>query len=97
MRGPGKAAYAATIVREGQLRIRAIRVGSGTTAGQIAQPRRCAGLGSASMTHIARAGILIKSGGHMERLATIGSTSKPSRSRAKQSGLSNRIMQWSLR
>ena len=37
MRAPGEGAYAATIVREGQLTIRAIRVGSATTAGQIAQ------------------------------------------------------------
>jgi Cu2+-exporting ATPase len=126
-RGPSEAAYAATIVREGQLTIRAIRVGSGTTAGQIAQlvetapsgdtrmqnhaerfadrlvvPTLSLAVGAAvftndfnrflslvivgygtgirvaaptsvlaSMTHAARAGILIKSGGHMERLATI--------------------------
>jgi Cu2+-exporting ATPase len=37
LRAVGEAAYAATIVHEGQLTIRAIRVGSGTTAGQIAQ------------------------------------------------------------
>jgi P-type E1-E2 ATPase len=115
------------IVREGQLTIRAIRVGSATTAGQIAQlvetapsgdtrmqihaerfadrlvlPTLSLAVGTAvvasdfnrflslvivdygtgirvaaptsvlaSMTHAARAGILIKSGGHMERLATI--------------------------
>jgi heavy metal translocating P-type ATPase len=126
-RALGEAAYAATIVREGQLRVRAIRVGSGTTAGQIAQLVESAPSGDtrmqnhaerfadrlvvptlslavgvaavtsdfnrflslviidygtgirvaaptsvlASMTHAARAGILIKSGGHMERLATI--------------------------
>jgi len=111
----------------GQLRVRAIRVGSGTTAGQIAQLVESAPSGDtrmqnhaerfadrlvlptlslavsvaavtsdfnrflslviidygtgirvaaptsvlASMTHAARAGILIKSGGHMERLAAI--------------------------
>jgi heavy metal translocating P-type ATPase len=127
MRGSGEAGYAATIVREGQLTIRAIRVGSATTAGQIAQlvetapsgdtrmqnhaerfadrlvlPTLSLAVGAAvftsdfnrflslvivdygtgirvaaptsvlaSMTHAARAGILIKSGGHMERLATI--------------------------
>ena len=124
---PGETAYAATIVREGQLTIRALRVGSATTAGQIAQLVESAPSGDtrmqnhaerfadrlvlptlslavgvagvtadfnrflslvivdygtgirvaaptsvlASMTHAARAGILIKSGGHMERLATI--------------------------
>jgi heavy metal translocating P-type ATPase len=36
-RGVGEAAFAATILREGQLRIRALRVGAATTAGQIAQ------------------------------------------------------------
>ena len=127
MRAPGETAYAATIVREGQLTIRALRVGSATTAGQIAQLVESAPSGDtrmqnhaerfadrlvlptlslavgvagvtadfnrflslvivdygtgirvaaptsvlASMTHAARAGILIKSGGHMERLATI--------------------------
>jgi heavy metal translocating P-type ATPase len=126
-RAVGEAAYAATILREGQLTIRAIRVGSGTTAGQIAQlvesapsgdtrmqnhaerfadrlvlPTLSLAVGAAavtgdfnrflslvivdygtgirvaaptsvlaSMTHAARVGILIKSGGHMERLATI--------------------------
>jgi Cu2+-exporting ATPase len=126
-RTPGDGAYAATIVREGQLTIRAIRVGSATTAGQIAQLVESAPSGDtrmqnhaerfadrlvlptlslavgvagvtadfnrflslviidygtgirvaaptsvlASMTHAARSGILIKSGGHMERLATI--------------------------
>jgi Cu2+-exporting ATPase len=127
LRAPGEPAYAATIVREGQLTIRAIRVGSATTAGQIAQLVESAPSGDtrmqnhaerfadrlvvptlalaagtagvttdfnrflslviidygtgirvaaptsvlASMTHAARSGILIKSGGHMERLATI--------------------------
>jgi heavy metal translocating P-type ATPase len=127
LRAPGEPAYAATIVREGQLTIRAVRVGSATTAGQIAQLVESAPSGDtrmqnhaerfadrlvvptlalaagtagvtadfnrflslviidygtgirvaaptsvlASMTHAARSGILIKSGGHMERLATI--------------------------
>ena len=127
LRAPGEPAYAATIVREGRLTIRAIRVGSETTAGQIAQlvesapsgdtrmqnhaerfadrlvlPTLALAVGTAgitadfnrflslviidygtgirvaaptsvlaSMTHAARSGILIKSGGHMERLATI--------------------------
>ncbi len=35
MRGVGEAAFAATVLREGQLTIRAARVGSDTTAGQI--------------------------------------------------------------
>ena len=35
MRGVGEAAFAATVTREGQLTIRATRVGSNTTAGQI--------------------------------------------------------------
>lgn len=127
VRAPGEPAYAATIVREGQLTIRAVRVGSATTAGQIAQLVESAPSGDtrmqnhaerfadrlvvptlalaagtagvtadfnrflslviidygtgirvaaptsvlASMTHAARSGILIKSGAHMERLATI--------------------------
>ena len=127
LRAPSEPAYAATIVREGQLTIRAIRVGTATTAGQIAQLVESAPSGDtrmqnhaerfadrlvvptlalaagtagvtadfnrflslviidygtgirvaaptsvlASMTHAARSGILIKSGGHMEKLATI--------------------------
>ena len=35
-RGKGEAAFAATVIREGQLTVRAIRVGTDTTAGQIA-------------------------------------------------------------
>jgi Cu2+-exporting ATPase len=35
-RGKGEAAFAATVLRDGQLRIRATRVGANTTAGQIA-------------------------------------------------------------
>src|SRR6202000_3231484 len=34
-RGKGEAAFAATVIREGQITVRAIRVGSETTAGQI--------------------------------------------------------------
>lgn len=37
VRSQGEAAYAATIVHDGQIRIRAIRVGGATTAGQIAR------------------------------------------------------------
>ncbi|HLY56779.1 MAG TPA: heavy metal translocating P-type ATPase, partial [Stellaceae bacterium] len=121
----GESAFAGTIVTEGQLTIRALRVGTQTTAGQIAQLVDSAPLGDtrmqnhaerfadrlvlptlglavgtaavtadinrflslvivdygtgirvaapttvlASMTHAARVGIIIKSGGHMESLA----------------------------
>jgi Cu2+-exporting ATPase len=124
-RGKGGAAFAATVIREGQLTIRAIRIGTDTTAGQIARLVESAPLGDtrmqnhaelladrlvlptlglaastaaltadfgrflslvivdygtgirvaaptsvlSSMTHAARAGIVIKSGGHMEKLA----------------------------
>ncbi len=127
VRAPGDAAFAATIVQDGQIRIRAIRVGSGTTAGQIAELVDQAPIGDtrmqnhaerladrlvvptltlaastalltrdfhrflslvivdygtgirvaaptsvlSSMTHAARAGIIIKSGRHMEKLAEI--------------------------
>jgi heavy metal translocating P-type ATPase len=126
-RTPGEAVFAATILREGQLTLRAIRVGAETTAGQIAHlvdtapvgdtrmqnhaerfadrlvlPTLGLALGTAavsadfnrflslvivdygtgirvaaptsvlsSMTHAARAGIVIKSGGHMEKLAEV--------------------------
>jgi heavy metal translocating P-type ATPase len=125
IRGKGEAAYAATVIRDGQLRIRALRVGNSTTAGQIAHLVESAPVGDtrmqnhaerfadrlvvptlalatgtalvtadftrflnlvivdygtgvrvsaptsvlASMTHAARAGIIVKSGGHMEKLA----------------------------
>ncbi len=125
VRGKGDAAFAATVIRDGQLRIRAMRVGAATTAGQIAHLVESAPIGDtrmqnhaerfadrlvvptltlatgtalvtadftrflnlvivdygtgvrvsaptsvlASITHAARAGIIIKSGGHMERLA----------------------------
>jgi Cu2+-exporting ATPase len=126
-RSRGDAAFAATVIREGQLTIRATRVGSQTTAGQIAElvdgapigdtrmqnhaerfadrlvvPTLSLAVGASvlsadfnrflscvivdygtgirvaaptsilsSMTHAARAGIIIKSGGHMEKLAGI--------------------------
>ena len=126
-RGVGEAAFAATVLREGQLTIRATRVGSDTTAGQIVRlidsapvgdtrmqnhaevladklvgPTLGLAVGSAaltgdfnrflnlvivdygtgirvaaptavlsSMTRAARAGIIIKSGRHMERLAEV--------------------------
>lgn len=125
VRGKGEAAFAATVIREGQIRIRALRVGDGTTAGQIAHLVESAPIGDtrmqnhaerfadrlvvptlalatgtaaitadftrflnlvivdygtgirvsaptsmlASMTHAARAGIITKSGAHIERLA----------------------------
>jgi P-type E1-E2 ATPase len=37
MRAKGEAVFAATVIRDGQLTVRAIRVGSFTTAGQIAR------------------------------------------------------------
>jgi manganese/zinc-transporting P-type ATPase C len=126
-RGVGQSAFAATIVHEGQLTIRAIRVGVETTAGQIARLVDAAPLGDtrmqnhaelladrlvlptialasgqaaltgdlnrflslvivdygtgirvaaptavlSSMTEAARAGIIIKSGAHMERLCQV--------------------------
>ena len=122
MRTKGEAVFAATVVRDGQLTARAIRVGNFTTAGQIARLVESAPIGDtrmqnhaekfadrlvaptlglavgtaaltgdfqrflslvivdygtgirvaaptsvlASMTHAARAGIIIKSGAHME-------------------------------
>jgi heavy metal translocating P-type ATPase len=127
MRAKGEAVFAATVIRDGQLTVRAIRVGSFTTAGQIARLVESAPVGDtrmqnhaekladrlvlptlalaggtaavtsdfnrflslvivdygtgirvaaptavlASMTHAARAGIIIKSGAHMERLAEV--------------------------
>jgi len=126
-RGKGEAAFAATVIREGQITVRALRVGGDTTAGQIVHLVESAPLGDtriqnhaerfadrlvtptlalaagtaavtgdfnrflslvivdygtgirvaaptsvlSSMTHAARAGIIIKSGGHMERLAGV--------------------------
>jgi heavy metal translocating P-type ATPase len=126
-RNIGDAVFAATILREGQLTLRALRVGAETTAGQIAHlvdsapigdtrmqnhaerfadrlvlPTLGLAIGTAavtadfnrflslvivdfgtgirvaaptavlsSMTHAARVGIVIKSGGHMEKLANV--------------------------
>ncbi len=126
-RGPGQTAFAATVIHDGQLTIRAQRVGVQTMAGQIARLVDDAPLGDtrmqnhaekfadrlvlpslglaigvagvtadfdrflslvivdygtgirvaaptavlSSMTHAARAGIIIKSGAHMERLAEV--------------------------
>jgi len=127
MRDKGATVFAATVIRDGQLTVRAIRVGTATTAGQIAALVESAPIGDtrmqnhaekladrlvlptlglavgtaavsadfnrflslvivdygtgirvaaptavlASMTHAARAGIIIKSGAHMERLAQV--------------------------
>ncbi len=127
MRATGEAVFAATVIRDGQLTVRAMRVGDGTTAGQIARLVESAPIGDtrmqnhaerladrlvlptlalasgtaaltadfnrflslvivdygtgirvaaptavlASMTHAARAGIIIKSGRHMERLSEV--------------------------
>jgi heavy metal translocating P-type ATPase len=127
LRHKGQAVFAATVLREGQITVRAIRVGADTTAGQIAQLVDAAPVGDtrmqnhaerfadrlvlptlglavgtaavsgdisrflslviidygtgirvaaptsmlASMTHAARAGIIVKSGRHMERLAEV--------------------------
>jgi heavy metal translocating P-type ATPase len=126
-RGRGETAFAATVIREGQLTVRATRVGVDTTAGQIAHLVESAPIGDtrmqnhaerladrlvvpelvlatgtallsadfdrflslvivdygtgirvaaptavlSSMTHAARAGIVIKSGRHLERLAEV--------------------------
>jgi Cu2+-exporting ATPase len=126
-RGTGEAVFAATIVGQGQLKVRATRVGAQTTAGQIAHLVDSAPIGDtrmqnhaekfadqlvlptlglavgsaaltadfnrflslvivdygtgirvaapttvlASMTQAARSGIIIKSGGHMEKLAEV--------------------------
>lgn len=126
-RGPGDTVFAATVLREGQLTVKAVRVGTATTAGQIALLVDSAPIGDtrmqnhaerladrlvlptlglavgtaaltrdfnrflslvivdygtgirvaaptsvlASMTWAARAGILIKSGRHMERLSQV--------------------------
>jgi len=126
-KGVGEAAFAATVIRDGQITVRALRVGSATTAGQIVHLVESAPIGDtriqnhaerfadrlvtptlglavgtaaitgdfnrflslvivdygtgirvaaptsvlSSMTHAARAGIIIKSGGHMEKLASV--------------------------
>jgi Cu2+-exporting ATPase len=127
MRAKGEPVFAATVIRDGQLTVNAIRVGNATTAGQIAHLVESAPIGDtrmqnhaerladrlvmptlalaagtaavsadfnrflslvivdygtgirvaaptavlASMTHAARAGIIIKSGKHMERLSEV--------------------------
>jgi Cu2+-exporting ATPase len=126
-RGAGEVVFAATVLRDGQITVRATRVGAQTTAGQIATlvdsapvgdtrmqnhaerfadrlvlPTLGLAVGTAavtadfqrflslvivdfgtgirvaaptsvlsSITHAARSGIIIKSGGHMERLAEV--------------------------
>jgi Cu2+-exporting ATPase len=126
-RGPGEAVFAATVLRDGEITVRAIRTGAQTTAGQIAElvdgapvgdtrmqnhaerfadrlvvPTLGLAIGTAavtadfqrflslvivdygtgirvaaptsvlsSITHAARSGIIIKSGGHMEKLAEV--------------------------
>jgi Cu2+-exporting ATPase len=127
MRGKGEAVFASSVIRDGQITVRATRVGADTTAGQIVRLVEAAPIGDtrmqnhaelfadrlvlpelvlatgaallsadferflslvivdygtgirvaaptavlASMTHAARAGIIIKSGRHLERLAEI--------------------------
>ena len=126
-RGPGEEVFAATILTQGQVTVRAGRVGAQTTAGQIAHLVDSAPIGDtrmqnhaerfadrlvaptlglavgtaavtadfnrflslvivdygtgirvaaptsvlASMTHAARSGVIVKSGGHMEALAEV--------------------------
>jgi heavy metal translocating P-type ATPase len=57
IRGKGEAAFAATVLRDGQLRVRAVRVGVHTTAGQIAHLVESAPIGDTRMQN------------HAERLA----------------------------
>jgi Cu2+-exporting ATPase len=126
-RSVGEAVFAATVLRDGQITVRAVRTGAQTTAGQIAElvdgapigdtrmqnhaerfadrlvvPTLALAAGTAavtadfqrflslvivdfgtgirvaaptsvlsSITHAARSGIIIKSGGHMEKLAEV--------------------------
>src|SRR6516162_1010137 len=49
MRTKGKAVFAATVIRDGQLTVRAIRVGTSTTAGQIARLVESAPIGDTRM------------------------------------------------
>src|SRR6202012_648867 len=49
MRAKGEAVFAATVIRDGQLTVRAIRVGSLTTAGQIARLVESAPIGDTRM------------------------------------------------
>jgi cation transport ATPase len=48
-RGKGEAAFAATVIREGQITVRALRVGSATTAGQIVHLVESAPIGDTRM------------------------------------------------
>ena len=48
-RGKGEAAFAATVIREGQITVRALRVGSATTAGQIVRLVESAPIGDTRM------------------------------------------------
>ena len=57
IRGKGEAAFAATVLRDGQLTVRALRVGAQTTAGQIAHLVESAPIGDTRMQN------------HAERLA----------------------------
>ena len=49
MRGVGEPVFAATVIRDGQLTVRAIRVGTATTAGQIANLVELAPIGDTRM------------------------------------------------
>jgi cation transport ATPase len=49
MRAKGEAVFAATVIRDGQLTVRTIRVGTSTTAGQIAQLVESAPVGETRM------------------------------------------------
>ncbi len=49
MRAKGEAVFAATVIRDGQLTVRAIRVGASTTAGQIARLVESAPIGDTRM------------------------------------------------
>ena len=48
-RGKGEAAFAATVIREGQITLRALRVGTATTAGQIVRLIESAPIGDTRM------------------------------------------------
>jgi Cu2+-exporting ATPase len=61
MRAKGEAVFAATVIRDGQLTARAIRVGSFTTAGQIARLVESAPIGDTRMQN------------HAEKLADVWS------------------------
>src|SRR5205085_10299935 len=50
-RGKGEQAFAATVIRDGQITIRATRVGADTTAGQIVRLVVSAPIGATRMQH----------------------------------------------